>query len=65
MRFGKKLRRALLIILLAAAALVVWVPLWMLLAGSLMGEAEILQNLSPIPRHRQEHRPGYPGELWL
>ena len=29
-------------------ALVVWLPLWLLLTGALMGKGELLHNLSPV-----------------
>lgn len=48
MQIGKKLRRVLLILLLTLVASLVWIPLWMLVTGSLMGEKEILQNLASI-----------------
>lgn len=61
MKFGKKLRRALLVMLLAVVALAVWIPLWMLLSGSFMGESEILQNLAPIFTNGQNRFATWPA----
>ena len=43
-----KMRRWLLAMVLTALAALVWVPLWLLLSGSLMGSEELVQSLGPV-----------------
>lgn len=42
------MRRRILKLVLILLALLVWVPLWMLVSGSLMGSSELAQNLGPV-----------------
>ena len=43
-----KMRKWLIGMLLAFIAFFVWVPLWLLISGSLMGAEEMTQNLAPV-----------------
>ncbi|BCN29727.1 carbohydrate ABC transporter permease [Anaeromicropila herbilytica] len=43
-----KLREEIKTTLLIGLTLLVWIPLWMILSGSLMGESEIVQNVGPV-----------------
>ena len=43
-----KMRKWLLAVVLTFIAFFVWVPLWLLISGSLMGAEEMAQNLAPV-----------------
>lgn len=48
-----KMGRWFLCMVLAAVAALVWVPLWLLLSGSLMGAEELAQSLGPVLSGRE------------
>ena len=47
------MRKWLLACVLSSVAFFVWVPLWLLLSGSLMGAEEMAQNLAPVLEGRE------------